>query len=322
MKFGAPAPGLTLFPGGVEHWSKEITAAEMVLCARRAEELGYDFLAVPWHMAIHEEWVPTMGPRWAHAIAATGFLVGATSRITVLCFVVVPCHHPVELAKALATLDFVSGGRLVVVPLVGYLPWEFELLDVPFAERGALMDEYLAAMLELWTADAPAFAGRYVSFERIAFEPKPVQRPLPLWFGAHSKPALRRIARYGAGWMSNPLPRSELPWMLDYVRSQPEFAERPRELEVYAYLWEGRKDSLTHEVLERPVVSLAKDAILEQVAELARVGVTATSADLGGGAFAGADSPQPRSLAEHLERLEWFAEEVLPEARGVRSPDA
>ena len=87
-------------------------------------------------------------------------------------------------AKALATLDWLSSGRITVTFGVGWLEKEFEILGVPFHERGRMGDEYLAAIIELWTKDAPEFEGEYVSFQNVAFEPKPVQKPhLPIWMG-------------------------------------------------------------------------------------------------------------------------------------------
>jgi alkanesulfonate monooxygenase SsuD/methylene tetrahydromethanopterin reductase-like flavin-dependent oxidoreductase (luciferase family) len=83
------------------------------------------------------------------------------------------------LAKQVATVDFLSGGRVILGAAAGHMEREFEMLGVPFAERGAITDEYLEAMKVLWTSDAPAYKGRYVQFERIAFEPKPTQKPHP-----------------------------------------------------------------------------------------------------------------------------------------------
>ena len=163
---------------------------------------GMRTLTVPWHIAIQKgEWEKNMGARWPHSLAAAGFLLGATRSITVCPLVVVPCEQPVALAKALATLDWMSGGRCTPVLLTGYIEWEFELLGVNFADRELIMDEYVEAMVELWTSEQPTYEGRFVRFSEVAFEPKPVQDPFPLWFGgkATSRRALRQRGALGLG---------------------------------------------------------------------------------------------------------------------------
>jgi alkanesulfonate monooxygenase SsuD/methylene tetrahydromethanopterin reductase-like flavin-dependent oxidoreductase (luciferase family) len=89
----------------------------------------------------------------------------------------------------------------------GWVAAESGMLGVPFAERGAMTDEYLAAMEELWTSPEPSFAGKYTRFSDVVFEPKPVQKPHPpIWVGGHSRAALRRTAQFGTAW--HPINRS------------------------------------------------------------------------------------------------------------------
>ena len=115
---------------------------------------------------------------------------------------VVPHRPAVLTAKMLATIDALSNGRLTVGIGAGWLKEEFEAIGAPpFAERGAVTDEYVQAFRELWTSDDPRFAGRHVKFEGILFEPKPAQRRHPpIWVGGESPPALRRTARLGDAW--------------------------------------------------------------------------------------------------------------------------
>jgi hypothetical protein len=193
--------------------------------------------------------------------------------------------------------------------MVGYMPWESELVGVPFDERGAMMDEHIDAMIELWTADEPRFEGKYVSFKDIVFDPKPVQQPLPLWFGARTKPALRRIARVGDGWAPSGLLHEEIPGWLDYIRSQPSFQARPRPLEVFTGF--SSRPFLVHETpadYVPPPPLTGKDEILERLGYLSSLGVTSTSPAVAGGA---------RTVSEYLEQLQWFAEEIMPAARAI-----
>src|SRR5437763_2370470 len=131
------------------------------------------------------------------------YISGKTARILFLTSVMVVPHRPAVLtAKFLATIDVLSGGRILVGIGAGWLEEEFEALGAPpFPERGKVTDEYLQAFRELWTKPEPRFAGRFVKFANIAFEPKPVQKPHPpLWVGGESGPALRRAAKLGDGW--------------------------------------------------------------------------------------------------------------------------
>jgi alkanesulfonate monooxygenase SsuD/methylene tetrahydromethanopterin reductase-like flavin-dependent oxidoreductase (luciferase family) len=102
----------------------------------------------------------------------------------------------------LSTIDVLSGGRLVIGIGAGWLQAEFDaVVTTPFAERGRVTDEYVRAFRSLWTEEAPRFAGRWARFDRILFEPKPVQKPHPpIWVGGESAPSLRRAARLGDAW--------------------------------------------------------------------------------------------------------------------------
>jgi probable F420-dependent oxidoreductase len=114
---------------------------------------------------------------------------------------VVPHRPAVLAAKMLATIDVLSGGRLVVGIGAGWLKAEFDaVVTTPFAERGAVTDEYLAAFRRLWSEDKPAIAGNYVRYANLVLEPRPVQQPLPIWVGGESGPSLRRAARFGDAW--------------------------------------------------------------------------------------------------------------------------
>ncbi|GAA3239214.1 LLM class F420-dependent oxidoreductase [Dactylosporangium siamense] len=114
---------------------------------------------------------------------------------------ILPEHHPVDLAKRLATVDVLSGGRLLAGIGVGWLREEYDAVGVPFEERGARADEHLAAMHALWTQAPAAYTGRFVSFRDVHSRPRPT-RPggVPIVVGGHSMAAVRRAARFGSGW--------------------------------------------------------------------------------------------------------------------------
>ncbi len=198
------------------------TPEAIATLARRGEDLGFDIVGVPDHVVI-----PTkVAPHYPYSdtgefpgggagdcldqLALLGYLAGRTSRLRLLTSIMVVPHRPAVLAaKMLATVDLLSGGRLIVGCGAGWMREEFEALGAPpFDKRGAVTNEHIQAFRELWTADAPAFEGDYLRFSDIAFLPKPVQRPHPpIWMGGEGPPALRRAARLGDGWYpigSNP----------------------------------------------------------------------------------------------------------------------
>jgi probable F420-dependent oxidoreductase len=189
--------------------------AVLARIAVEGEKMGYDYATISDHVVIPraiEARYPysdtgefpgrARGDRHEQLTAAA-FLAGKTERLRLVTSVTVVPHRPaVLLAKMLATVDVLSQGRLVWGIGAGWMREEFEALGLPpFAERGAVTDEYVAACRELWTKEEPRFAGHYVAFSDILFEPKPVQKPHPpIWIGGESGPALRRTARLGDGW--------------------------------------------------------------------------------------------------------------------------
>ncbi|MGH7895794.1 MAG: TIGR03619 family F420-dependent LLM class oxidoreductase, partial [Candidatus Binatia bacterium] len=170
-----------------------------------AEEVGFESVWTGEHVALPIHGNPVATP------AETPFLdsVVALTRVAALThrlklgtgILVLPHHNPILVAKALASLDVLSGGRVVAGFAAGYAEPEFRALGVRFERRGAIADEYLQAIRALWTQEEPAFAGRFARFEGIRFEPKPVQKPHPpIIVGGTAPPALARAARLADGW--------------------------------------------------------------------------------------------------------------------------
>jgi probable F420-dependent oxidoreductase len=115
--------------------------------------------------------------------------------------IILPQRNPLVLAKELATVDVLSGGRLVFGIGVGYLEPEFRALGIPFDDKGPRTDEYIAAIRAMWTEAKPAYAGRFVSFSGIDAQPRPLQKPHPpIVIGGHSPGAYRRAVKSGNGW--------------------------------------------------------------------------------------------------------------------------
>jgi probable F420-dependent oxidoreductase len=180
--------------------------------AVRAEQLGYDSAWVSDHVVVPRANIKNFGETIFDPLVTLGVIAGATRRVqlgtTVL---IVPYRNAVVTAKMVSSLDALSDGRVVLGVGAGWVAAESAMLSVPFTERGAMTDEYLDAMRELWTSATPSFAGKYTQFADVVFEPKPVQTPHPpIWVGGHSAAALRRTARIGAAWHPINRPPDEL----------------------------------------------------------------------------------------------------------------
>jgi probable F420-dependent oxidoreductase len=198
------------------------TRESIVALARRGEGLGFAYLAIPDHIVIprqiaspypyntERKMVGAAEGDCLEQLVLMAYLAAATTRIRLLTSVmVVPHRNPVFTAKALATIDILSQGRVTVGCGAGWMDEEFKAIGVPpFAERGKVTDEYLHIFKTLWTEDDPRFSGRYAHFQDISFLPKPAQKPHPpLWIGGESPAALRRVVALGDAWYpigSNP----------------------------------------------------------------------------------------------------------------------
>lgn len=288
--------------GLTQPWEIALTGADQTRLAHWADQLGYAMISVPEHHVIPVPQLDRTNPHHFSAIPAMAHFAGATRNIRLnssIC--ILPLHDPIILAKALSTMDWLSSGRITANFGAGWLEAEFDALGVPFAERGARCDEYVAAMVELWTKERPEFEGRFVSFHDITFEPKCVQKPhIPIWFGGDANPMLRRVARHGTGWWPFLTKPEDVPARLDYIRSQPDYSGQLRE--VFLALTAGRigaDHSINKDFTSR---SGSKQEIIDQLSWFADLGVTISSVP----------APDITSLEDYLDYTQWIAEEIMP----------
>jgi probable F420-dependent oxidoreductase len=174
--------------------------------ARLAERVGFDSVWTGEHVVLPDPQVPPspLPPRTAllDPAVALAFIAAHTQTIRLATgIIILPQRNPLVLAKELASVDVVSGGRLLFGIGAGYLEPEFSALGIPFANRGARTDEYLDAILALWHEPSPRYKGRFVAFAGIDAEPRPIQRPHPpIHVGGQSPGAYRRALRRANGW--------------------------------------------------------------------------------------------------------------------------
>ena len=190
--------------------------------ARRAEQLGYNYLAVTDHIVVPRdiasrypysqggEFPGKEAGEYVDPLSLMAFLAAATEDIRLMTSVLVLPYRPaVMTAKMIATIDVMSAGRITIACGAGWMREEFEALNLPdFDARGRVTDEYLRVMKALWAASPASFEGEFIRFADVSADPKPVQRPHPpIWVGGESMPAIRRTVALGDAWYpfgSNP----------------------------------------------------------------------------------------------------------------------
>ena len=207
---------------------------------QRAEELGFESVLAGDHLLLPTGGTnqypytadgsfsrPTDEP-FLETMTLLGYMAACTDTIKLGSTVIIlPYRNPLVQAKMFASLDVLTGGRMICGVGVGWLEQEFDTLGVPYAERGPMSDEFLEIFRVLWTQANPEFHGKYYDIEGIQFYPKPVQQPyIPIWVGGHSRPALRRVARYGDCWHTTRQTPDFVAQNLPYLRAQTERAGR------------------------------------------------------------------------------------------------
>lgn len=226
---------------------------------------------------MHRQCPGRSGPHYFHAAAAQGYIAGATNRIRInSCITNLPSQHPVVTAKALSTIDWMSSGRI--------------------------SDEYLAAIIELWTKDSPSFEGKYVSFRDVAFEPKPFQKPhLPIWMGGDADAALERAARFASGWMPFLTKPEDFPARIDFIKSRAAFKGGPFEVSygvATSRVGEGYK--VNRNPRARPGMSAQE--IVDRLGWLKQLGVTISAVPI----------PAMQDIDAYLDYAQWVIEEIKP----------
>jgi len=223
MKFG-----ITGISGGVTSYPEALASV-----ARAAEMAGFDTLWGGEHHVLSTSstrFPPTS--RYLNPVVALTYAAAFTRTIRLGTGVLLlPQHSPLILAKELASLDVLSGGRLIVGVGVGWSEEEYRALGVPYAERGARADEYLAAMRAIWSEGTPSFAGRYVSFQDVVAYPHPVQQPFPpIVVGGSAAPVLRRAVEQANGWYGFALDLADTAALLAQLREAAARYSRPASL--------------------------------------------------------------------------------------------
>jgi probable F420-dependent oxidoreductase len=285
-----------------ERWEHAAGVDEIARVATAADRLGFFYLGVCDHVAIPRARAQTMGTTWYDQMTTLGFLAGITSRIRLLTHVMVlPARHPLQAAKAIATLDTLSRGRAILGVGAGHVPEELALAGTDFAARGRVLDESIDVLRAAMAAEFPTYDGDHVSVGDLGIAPRPVQDGgPPIWVGGSSPAALRRAGQRGDGWIPQGTPRADMPAQVATIRRHRQEAgvDGPIDLGAMAeplYVGEPSWDIGRHSLAGTPA------AHAERLLAFTDLGVTHVQVRL-----------RSRSCAELLDQMAAFAGEVLP----------
>ncbi|AJT66437.1 TIGR03619 family F420-dependent LLM class oxidoreductase [Streptomyces chattanoogensis] len=210
-----------------ENWEAAAGPADLVEVARAADLHGFAYIACCEHIAIPRRLAAAMGTTWYDPVATLAYLAAVTERVRLLSHVaVVGLKHPLVSAKQYATLDRLSGGRLILGVGAGHVREEFEALGVEFGRRGAVLDESIDALkAALGPEEFAEFKGVRCTFSGLGQAPRPVQTPRPpIWVGGSSPAAVRRAAERGDGWLPQGDRRDQLPGQIATLQALREAA--------------------------------------------------------------------------------------------------
>ncbi len=287
-----------------EPWEASAGPSEIVAIARRADETGFAYIAVCDHVAVDRR-PPSdrMGPGWYDTIATLSYLAAITSRVRLLSSVaIVGYRHPLVTAKQWCTLDRLSGGRAILGVGVGWIESEFDVLGVSFSDRGALCDEAIDVVRACFLSEYPVISTPTWALDgNFGVAPRPVQSPIPIWVGGRGKPALRRVAERGDGWIPQGTPRSELAAEIAYIEEHRERV-RPEASIDYGYVSEPMYvGTPPFDVTDRPTISGTPSALAASMRSLGDLGVRHVQVRF-----------RSRTCEEFLDQMDAFAAEVVP----------
>ncbi|MGI8796531.1 MAG: TIGR03619 family F420-dependent LLM class oxidoreductase [Acidimicrobiia bacterium] len=293
LVFGIQLPTVALSPRVAAPWENDAGVDDLVRAAKTADRAGFFYVGVCDHVAIPRAYADAMSTTWFNPVATLGFLAGQTERVRLLTNVyVAPYRHPLDTAKAFATLDALSGGRVILGVGAGHVEGEFDALGIPFKARGRMLDEAIDTIVAAWSDEF---------VDDVGLRPRPVQQPRPpIWIGGSGNPALRRVAERGDGWIPQGTPRAQMPEQLEYLRAhrdevrpgaQPDLGVIP---EGY-YLGDPGWD------VPRFTITGPAEKIAESMNEFGAMGVNHLQI-----------RPASRSIDELCDQMEAFGTEVGP----------
>jgi probable F420-dependent oxidoreductase len=294
------------------HFGRPLETGRLLQVAQRADTLGFDSLWVTDHVIVPKDVYIAYREEMLDPLAVLPWLAGVTERIALgTSVIILPYRSPLPVAKLLASVDVLSGGRLIFGAGVGWMEGEFAALGVPFNERGSRTDEALELFQKVWTAREPEIETRRHRLHGLIASPMPLQRPRPpIWIGGASEGAYRRVARFGDGWHSTAATPEAFRQGADAVRRFWTEAGRPGapvlSLRIPFWLDEIHRSGSDMGYLRgRPAIHGTTRQVVEALEGFAALGVTHVALDV--------------SLTTYpaiLETLDVLAREIRPALGG------
>ena len=298
MKFGVCIP----------HYGIPLDVDNLTNMAIKAEEMGFDSVWVTDHIIVPHEIPDRTDIVYRHdmlePLSLLTHLGAVTKRVKIgTSVIILPYRNPVVLAKAIATADVLSKGRVIFGAAIGWMEGEFQALNAPFADRGVVSDEYLQLLRELWTNPTPTFQGEHFQIADVTFSPMPVQKPHPpIWVGGRSRRGVRRAVRYGDAWYPSQLPPEQVAKHAGHMReySASVSRETPPDLSFRGRLnFSG--DSGTK---ARAPLSGTTEDIIADVQQYADIGVSHISMEVVGDSYSDRFRAMERFMNEVKPRIE------------------
>ena len=283
-----------------------LTQQAVAEVAQAAEAAGFAAVAVTEHPIPSDEWLAAGGHDALDPFVSLSFAAAATQRLKLLTnLTVVPYRNPFLLAKSAASLDRLSGGRLILGCGTGYLKEEFDAMGIDFDERNALFDESLDVLRKTWQSKTVVYKGRHFNAVGNTASPAPAQAEIPIWIGGNSQLTRRRVAEGCQGWMPMPNPRSlggrrrtahidgidDLRESIVYMNDHAKKVGRTAPIDIFFPVMVGG-------TVGTPKFDLA--AYREHVEELAAIGVTTVLAPIGG-----------RTMSDLRKAIDYYAKNVI-----------
>jgi probable F420-dependent oxidoreductase len=299
LVFGIQLPSVAMSTMVAAPWERENGAGvpELVQAAQAADRAGFFYVAVCDHVAIPRPLAPAMSTTWYEPVSTLGFLAGQTARTHLMTNVYVGGYrHPLQTAKAFATLDMLSDGRVILGMGAGHVEKEFDALGLSFADRGRMLDTAIDGVKDAWHDE---FTG--TGDDAVGMRPRPVQHPRPpIWIGGSSRPALRRVAERGDGWIPQGTPRKKMPESIAYLHAHRDKVRPGAEPEVGVIteaMYVGEPDW----EVARGTITGPPEKLAESMNEYGAMGVSHLQVRF-----------QSRSIDELCDQIERFGAEVGP----------
>ena len=286
----------------VEPWELESGPKELAQVASAADRSGFLYVAVCDHTAIPKRLAQAMGTTWYDTVATLGWLAASTKNTRLLSHVYIAAlRSPLRTAKEFATLDVLSGGRVIVGVGAGHVAEEFDAVGADFEGRGRLLDEAIDGIAAALSEDFPIIDGPTWPTRELAVSPRPVQRPRPpIWVGGSSVRALRRAAERGDGWLPQTVRRSDLAEQIAKLKALRAEVRPADPIEIGALLPPIHVGHASFD-LPRGAITGSPEEIAASIGELVAMGVCHVQIRF-----------SSRSVNELCDQIEQFGSEVGP----------